>query len=83
MEMIVVSVKDSAANAFMRPFFVPSTAVAIRSFTDEINRKSEDNPMYAHSEDYELYDLGEFNEDDGSFDTHMPILLVRGKDVKR
>lgn len=77
----VVAVRDSAMQAFANPFFVPATAAAVRSFSDEVNRAAPDNPLYAHPEDFELHCLATFEEDDGSFimGSH---LLVRAKDVK-
>lgn len=65
MKLIACAVRDSAANAFMRPFFVPTTGLAIRSFSDEVNRADKDNAMYQHPEDYELFEVGDFNEETG------------------
>ena len=84
MKMIVCSIKDRAADAFMRPFFVPRNEMAIRSFTDEVDRQAVDNPMYAHPEDYDLYELGVFDEDTGDLQSNEHLkLLVRGQDVKK
>lgn len=80
---IIVAVRDSAANAFSRPFFVPATGMAVRSFTDEVNRNAPDNPMFAHAGDFELYELGEFDEETGLFETRAPVMICRAKDVKR
>ena len=83
MKMIVVSIKDRAADAFARPAFVPSVGVALRSFQDEINRASEDNQMFQHSDDFDLYELGEFDDNSGLFDLfESPKLLTLGKQVK-
>ena len=43
---IICSVKDRAADAFGRPMFVPSVGLALRGFTDEVNREATDNQMY-------------------------------------
>jgi len=83
MKLILCTVKDRAADAFGRPMFVPSTGIAIRSFSDEINRASEDNQMYNHSDDFDLYELGEFDDNTGLFSLHeQPKLLTLGKQVK-
>lgn len=83
--LFVCSVFDSALGAYSRPFFVPSTGMAVRSFSDEVNRPGEDNPMFAHSEDFVLFQLAQFDDFDGTFDDggSPPIMLVRAKDVKR
>ena len=65
MKMVICSIRDSAADAYGRPFFLPSVGVAIRSFTDEVNRPSEDNQIYQHPEDFDLFELGEFDDTTG------------------
>jgi len=83
MKLTLCTVKDRAADAYGRPMFVPSTGIAIRSFSDEINRQSEDNQMYNHSDDFDLYELGEFDDNTGLFSLHdQPKLLTLGKQVK-
>lgn len=84
MKLVVVSVWDSAAQAYNRPIFVPTKGVALRSFTDEVNRKAADNPLNAHPEDYELRILAEFEEETGVFQVApegVGACLARGKDV--
>lgn len=83
MKLTLCTVKDRAADAYGRPMFVPSTGIAIRSFADEINRQAEDNQMYNHSDDFDLYELGEFDDNTGLFSLHeQPKLLTLGKQVK-
>lgn len=83
MKLTLCTVKDRAADAYGRPMFVPSTGIAIRSFSDEINRQAEDNQMYNHSDDFDLYELGEFDDNTGLFALHdQPKLLTLGKQVK-
>lgn len=76
---IVVSVKDRAVDAYNRPFIVPTTGAAIRSFTDEVNRK--ESEMYAHPEDYDLYEIGTFDDQTGNISTQQPRVLTRAQDV--
>ena len=85
MMLQVVAVKDRAADAFMRPFFVPTIGMAVRSFQDEVNRQSADNAMFAHPEDYDLYSLGQFDEEAGTFvmDGRGPRMVAVGKDVAK
>lgn len=80
---IIVSVKDRAADAFGRPFFVPSVGLAIRSFTDEVNREDKDNQMFNHSDDFDLFELGNFDDNTGVIVCHpQPKQLALGKQVK-
>jgi hypothetical protein len=84
---IVVSVKDRAIDAYGRPFIVPSIGAAIRSFTDEVNRK--ESEMHGHPEDYDLYQIGTYHDDTGIIyqnvldgnENWAPKLLVRAQDV--
>jgi len=83
MKLSLCSVKDRAADAYGRPMFVPSTGVAIRSFSDEINRNDSDNQLYNHPDDFDLYEFGEFDDNTGKFELYeQPKLLSLGKQVK-
>jgi hypothetical protein len=80
---VIVSVKDSAAEAFGRPMYLQSLGVAIRSFTDEVNREDKDNQLYQHPDDFDLYELGVFDDSLGKYELRdNPTVIVRGKDVK-
>ncbi|UOF82846.1 DNA binding protein vP5 [Microviridae sp.] len=82
MLQFIVSVKDRAADVFNRPFFVPHRNVAIRDFTDEVNRSAADNHLNKHPDDFDLYLLGQFDDNTGTFIAEEgPSVLVRGKDV--
>ena len=79
----VCSVYDRAAQVYSSPFYVPHRNVAIRDFTDEVNRAAGDNVLHKHPDDYDLYLLCAFDDADGHFvDVDGgPVVLVRGKDV--
>ncbi len=82
MIQVIVSVKDSAAQAFGRPIFVPAVAVAIRSFRDEVNRKDSTEDMARHPDDFELYELGSFDDSTGVIEVISPRIVARAKDLK-
>lgn len=63
----VLSVRDSALNAFGRPVFVAATGAGIRSFADEVNRVDAQNEMNKHPGDFELFELGTFDDSTGRF----------------
>lgn len=82
MKMVIVSIKDTAADAYGRPAFVATEGVALRQFQDEVNRASDDNQLYKHSHDFHLYLLGTFDDVTGTFDlVDIPKLITRGNDV--
>ena len=83
MKLSIVSVFDSAAGAFARPFFVPSVGLAVRSFRDEVNRAAPDNPMHAHPDDFVLFELGELDDNTGLITPlPAPVSIARAKDQK-
>jgi len=77
-KLILVAVKDRAVDAFMNPFVVPSRGMAIRAFGDEMNKS--DSAMRAHPDDYDLYELGEFDQDTGVVVSDVKQLAI-GKNV--
>lgn len=82
-KLFVCAVRDSAMKAFAPPFCVPATGVAVRGFTNEVNRAEANNQVYLHPEDFELWELGRFEEETGEFEQSSPVCLVRGKDLKK
>lgn len=77
--MQIFSVKDSAVGAFMQPFTSQSRGAAIRAFADAVNDSS--TPMNKHPDDYELYEIGTFEEETGVVQGKLPECVARGKDV--
>jgi hypothetical protein len=83
MKLVIVSIKDRAADAYGRPAYVATEGVAIRQFSDEVNRASEDNQIYVHPDDFDLYYLGTFDDNTGAFDLlASPKQICLGKQVK-
>lgn len=68
--LFICAVRDAKLDAFSRPMFVPTLGVALRSFTDEVNRK--ESELHKHPEDYAMYHLGTFDEDWGKFESLVP-----------
>lgn len=79
MKFEVFSVRDSAANAFGRPFFLPTIGVAIRSFADQVNA-SDAGDLFSHPEDFELFHCGQFDDSNGLFElfpTPNPVVTAK------
>ncbi len=64
MELMIFSVRDSKAEAFITPFFAPTIAVASRMFETACNDQATE--MFKHSDDYTLYHVGLFDQNSGS-----------------
>lgn len=79
----VVSIYDLKLGAYAQPTVVATTAVAMRSFTDQVNNPQ--SPMFAHPEDYSLYHIAKFNDETGDFlpisdDGTTVALIVKASD---
>lgn len=81
MKRIVCAVRDRAVDTFGNPFFVPALGAAIRSFADEINSGSAQSALSKHPEDYDLFELGTFDDSTGLFETGTPKQVAIGKDM--
>lgn len=68
MKLEIIAVRDIKANCFGQPQFVPNIGAAIRAFGDEVNRADQNNPLYKHPEDFELFHLGWYGDGDAKFD---------------
>jgi hypothetical protein len=73
------AIRDRATDSFGNPMFLVSRGQAVRSFTDEINRQDRENQLYAHPDDFDLYYLGEYVTDKGSFQAIEPEMILVGK----
>lgn len=81
MKLFVFCVRDRASDVFGRPMFMVSTGAAVRSFSDEVNRADKDNSLYNHPEDFDLYELGSYDDFSGLFETGVPRQVAIGKDL--
>lgn len=66
MILTIFSMRDEKAEAFVRPFFMPNLALAIRAI---VSAGQEDtHPFALHPKDYILYELGTWDEEHAEFD---------------
>lgn len=61
----VFSIYDEKAEAYMQPFFLPKTGMAIRTITNCVNDPK--HQFCAHPADYTLFLLGEFDDSSGQY----------------
>lgn len=83
MKLHVIVVRDTAADVYGQPQFVPSVGAAVRSFGDEVNRADANNALYNHPEDFILFDVGVYDDNTCVFDLHEPRQIARASDYKR
>ena len=70
------SVRDTCAETFLMPMFFLNNASAVRALGDAVNRPKEDNNFYQHPEHYQLYHIGTFDDENGSFTPVVPVFVV-------
>lgn len=63
MNLKLFSVRDSKVEAFLAPFTARTTAEALRMWSETVN--SPDSSFAKHSEDFCLFELGEFDSGSG------------------
>lgn len=79
MKTIFVAVYDKATEAYMRPWMAQSDGQAVRLFEDEMNR--EDSEVGKHPEDYSLFRIGSFNDNNGALEGQEPVCLRRAHEI--
>ncbi|QCQ84989.1 nonstructural protein [Blackfly microvirus SF02] len=70
MILTIVATRDIKANAFAQPQFVQNIGHYMRAFSDEVNRKDENNLLWKHPEDFEIYELGKYDDNTAEFILH-------------
>lgn len=75
----VFAVRDIKSESYSNPFYLARAEVAVRTFKDAMADKT--HPMAQHPEDYQLYHLGNFNDDTGAFESKTPFLICTHKDL--
>lgn len=85
MEYVIVAIKDTAVDAFGRPFVCRTESEAHRMFADEVNNRKEGNMFAAHPKDFGLYVVGKWDDDTGEIEgrDQPPSLIVRADAVLR
>jgi hypothetical protein len=81
MKLKVYSIFDSAAKAYVQPFYMHNDGLAIRAFMDNVNSKEENN-ISKHPDQFTLFQIGEFDDTSGKIDSIDPKSLGNGLEFK-
>ncbi len=82
MEKLVFSLHDEKANAYTQPFFLNQVGEALRALDQIVN--SPDTNVNKYPEDFKLYQLGTFNDWDGTLTSlPTPQLVGNATDFKK
>lgn len=66
----IFSIFDNKANAYLRPFCLPSNAHAVREVSEVLQQSG---PFSDYPEDFTLFALGQFDDDTGEI---QPLLAA-------
>ena len=76
---LVFSIYDAKAAAFLPPFILPKAEMAKRTFMDCV--ASEDHQFGKHPEDYTLFELGHWNDENATYTLQrVPDPILSGLD---
>lgn len=74
MQPSVITVFDRKTSSFQNPMTYKHVGDAIRDF--DTVKKDDKTKIGQHPEDFELYKIGEFNEDNGEITPIKPLQLA-------
>lgn len=80
MKLQVCAVKDLAADIYGNPFVVSHIGIAIRNFQDALNNPDA-GAMHKHPDDFDLYHIGEYNDENAKIETYEPERIASGKQL--
>ena len=75
----IYSVYDKGIEGYMRPWFAQADGQALRLFIDEVDG---DSPMAKHPEDYSLFRIGSFDDENGTITCDEVKCLARAHEVQ-
>jgi len=61
----VFAVRDTCAGTFLVPWFFLNKASAVRALGDAVNRPDKDSNFHQHPEHFQLYELGDYDDEQG------------------
>jgi hypothetical protein len=82
MKLKLFTVYDSKAEAYLQPFYAPSTGQAIRSFQETCN--TPDHVFFKYPEDFTIFEMGTFDDATSIIDTYKtPTSLGKAIEFKQ
>ena len=70
----IFTVFDQKAKAYLPPFFMHQEGMSVRTFKDCV--QSSDHQFGKNPEDYQLFSLGTFDDENGKIEQKSPDLVV-------
>lgn len=76
MKIHLVAIRDIKTNMFSNPSAVSSLGGAIRDFGDQCRSENKQDLIAKHPEDFELYQLGEYDNESGKLTNDLKQIAV-------
>lgn len=79
MKHIIVAIRDIKTDSFFPPHFVRSTGGFLRQLADDVTQPQKgtlSETMNRHADQFEVYKLGEWEDQDGTFTAEKERLSV-------
>ena len=73
-------IKDEKSGAYYDPFTMGNTVDAQRTFMQAM--KTEKSMISQYPEDFNLYNIGEYDELKGMITATAPVMILTGKEAK-
>lgn len=81
MKLKMFTVYDSKAEAYLAPFYFTTVGQALRSFMDTCADQT--HPFYLHAEDFTIFEIGSYENQDASFELHLtPLSIGKASEYK-
>lgn len=80
MKLKIFSLRDQKIDAFMNPMAMQTPGQIVRMLQDEMQKN--DSMLGTHAEDFELFEVGEFDTETGALTGHAPKSILLLADVK-
>lgn len=74
MNPMIYAIRDKKAEAFMQPYYANTPGLAIRTFETNVNQQ--DSIFNAYPDDFELYEIGTFDDAKGKVIPHEHNVLL-------
>lgn len=81
MQYILCVIHDRSINAYINLHCVRAEGQAIRQFQDAVNDQAAGGSIHKHPDDYDLYRVGTYDDDNGAVTPESPKKICDGKQL--
>lgn len=78
--MKIFTIYDNKAKAYLQPFFSRNLDTAMREIKQVVN--TPDHAFNIHADDYGMFDIGEYDENNGKIESQPPVHVINLIELK-